>query len=529
MPTRWPCATGCSGAVAPMASEGAGEGATRPDERRLHPFSWLFVLLTQLRQVIVPLLVLLVLGRGEWWELMAVVGAAGLALYSLVYSFGFRYRLEADELVVREGILDRTERHIPYARVQNIVQKRNPLHRLFGVSELRLESAGGAKPEAVMSVIPLADALRIERILRAHGPDAEAEDATAAPPAIDGAPSPSPILLRLPLAELLRLGLVTNRGWVVIGAGFAALWQVVPEERGVARGIWRLVEPLIGRGAEYIPGPLAFAVSAALFLLAAMLAVKGLSLLMAMVDFHAFTLERRGERVRTEAGLLTRRVASARRDKIQRLLYAEGWLMRRMGRQALSCEVAGGLVAANEDAGARLRWLAPIARPAEIERIADEVATGLLPARMDWQPLHPRAWRRMFNASAFWLSVIALPLLIAFGPWVLAGWAVLVAWTFIESRAAARFAGWAFDGEVFAVRGGWLTRRWTLAQVGRGQSVSLVSTPLDRRAGMASMSMDTAGVRPGSFKLRVDYLDAAQARALHLALSRRLDPERATA
>lgn len=503
-----------------MASE--SEGGSRATERRLHPFSWLFVLLTQLRQVIVPLLVLLVLGRGEWWELLAVVGAAGLALYSLVYSFGFRYRLEADELIVREGILDRTERHIPYARVQNIVQKRNPLHRLFGVSELRLESAGGAKPEAVMSVIPLADALRIEQILRARGPEAEADDAASAP-ATDGAPSPSPILLRLPVGELLRLGLVTNRGWVIIGAGFALLWQVVPEERGVARSAWRLVEPLIGRGAEYIPGPLAFAVSAAMFLLMAMAAVKGLSLLMAVVDFHAFTLERRGERVRTEAGLLTRRVASARRDKIQRLLFAEGWLMRRLGRQALSCEVAGGRVAANEDAGARLRWLAPIARPADIERIADDVAAGLLPARMHWQPLHPRAWRRMFNASAFWWSVVALPLLVAFGPWVLAGWALMTAWTFVESRANARFGGWAFDGAVFAVRGGWLTRRWTLARIGRGQSVSLSSSPLDRRAGMASVAMDTAGVRPGSFRLRVDYLDAAQARQLHLALGRRLD------
>jgi len=505
-----------------MASE--DQGGARADELRLHSFSWLFVLLTQSRQAVVPLLVLLVLGRGEAWELLALLGAAGLALYSLVYSFGFRYRLEADEIVVREGIFDRTERHIPYARVQNIVQKRNPLHRLFGVSELRLESAGGLKPEAVMSVIPLADALRIEHILRRHGADAGTDD-VAAVSATDGEPVSSPILLRLPTAELLRLGLVTNRGWVVIGAGAAAIWQVVPEERGVARSAWRLVEPLIGRGAEYIPGPLAFAASAALFLLVVMLAVKLLSLLMAVVDFHGFTVERRGERVRTESGLLTRRVASARRDKVQRLLFADGWLMRRMGRQALSCEVAGGLIAANEDAGARLRWLAPIAPPTEIERIADDVAAGLLPSRMDWQPLHPQAWRRMFNAAAFWWTVVAVPPLVAFGPWVLAGWALLLGWTLIEARAAARFGAWAFDGEVFAVRGGWLTRRWTLARIGRGQSVSLASTPLDRRAGMASVSMDTAGVRPGSFKLRVDYLDAAQARALHLALSRRLDPD----
>ena len=35
------------------------------DARRLHPMSWLFVLLQQLKQFIVPLLVLLFLGRGD--------------------------------------------------------------------------------------------------------------------------------------------------------------------------------------------------------------------------------------------------------------------------------------------------------------------------------------------------------------------------------------------------------------------------------------------------------------------------------
>jgi len=40
--------------------------------------------------------------------------------------------------------------------------------------------------------------------------------------------------------------------------------------------------------------------------------------------------------------------------------------------------------------------------------------------------------------------------------------------------------------------------------------------------------MDTAGVRPGSFELRVDYLDADRARELHASLAARLDPVRAT-
>jgi putative membrane protein len=507
-----PCifATNCSDAVAMTVSEPASG-----DERRLHPWSWLFVLITQLRHVVLPLFVLLVFNRGEWWELLAVVGALALALYSLVYSFGFRYRLAGDELVLREGILDRTERHIPYARVQNIVLKRNPLHRLFGVAELRLESAGGAKPEAVMAVITLDAAREVERLLRDRGAVEGGDE-----PATAGAPAP---LLRLPASEILRLGLASNRGWALVGAGFAAIWQFAPEERGIWRQCWRLVESAIGAGAAMIPGPLASALSALAFGLVFVLVLKLLSIAMAFVSFHGFMLDRRGERVRTEAGLLTRNAASARRDKIQRLIYGEGWLLRLLGRRTLECEVAGGAVAVNEESGARLRWLAPVATPDTAERIADDIAPGLLPSRMDWQPLHPRAWRRMFNASAFWWSVLALPMLGIFGPSVLLLWIGLLGWSLFCARRDARFAGWAFDGETFAVRGGWPSRQWTLARVGRGQSVRLESTPLDRRAGMATVAMDTAGARPGAFALRVAYIAETDARALHARLARHLD------
>ena len=89
-----------------------------------------------------------------------------IAAYSLIYSLGFRYHLADGELIVREGVLFRTERHIPLGRVQSVVQRRNVLHRAFGVTELRLESSGGTRPEAVMSVITANEADRLERVLR---------------------------------------------------------------------------------------------------------------------------------------------------------------------------------------------------------------------------------------------------------------------------------------------------------------------------------------------------------------------------
>ena len=63
-----------------------GSANTLAPEQRLHSLSWLFVLLQQLKQFVVPLLILLVLGRrggndyggGPLWPLIGVGVLAGV-------------------------------------------------------------------------------------------------------------------------------------------------------------------------------------------------------------------------------------------------------------------------------------------------------------------------------------------------------------------------------------------------------------------------------------------------------------------
>jgi putative membrane protein len=57
----------------------------------------------------------------------------------------YRYRIGSDAITVRSGLLARNRREIPFARIHNVEVRQNPLHRLFGVAELRLESAGGVR------------------------------------------------------------------------------------------------------------------------------------------------------------------------------------------------------------------------------------------------------------------------------------------------------------------------------------------------------------------------------------------------
>jgi putative membrane protein len=489
------------------------------EELRLHPFSWLFVMVTQMRSYVLPLGALIVFGRGQGWELWGLLGAVFVGLYALIYSVGFRYRLEADEMIVREGIIFRTERHVPYARIQNVVQERNPLHRFFGVTALHLESAAGGKPEAVMNVITLAAAARIEALLQRRG----AAGAAVPNDSADVAP-----LLALDSRELLRLGLMSNRGAVIVGALFALFYQFDPFDSGGWKpGRIGKVEPFFrdwnsafAQFHEMFPGPLAYAAAAALAVISFFVVLKLLSIVMAVITFHGFALRSDGERVSTVSGLFTRRSASARVDKIQRYSVSESWLARRLGRRTLACEVATGAAEAGEQKRERLRWLAPVATPSVVESLLRELSIDLDLARVQWRPLHPRAWWRAFKLAAVFWSLAVLPAVVWFGPYTALLWFPAMAYAAVEARASLRFSAYSFDGDVFAWRSGWLKRRWAFARIAKGQSVALLQSPFDRRAKMAAVRLDTAGQARDSYAMRVPYLPEGEARALFAALSR---------
>ena len=127
----------------PVAAGPVTAEAAAAPERRLHPLSWLFVLLQQLKQFIVPLLALFLFKQGDRNELWPLIGVGVLALVSVWRYFTYRYHIDADRLVIRSGVLHRSLRVIPFARIHNVAVHQSLLHRMFGVAEVRLESAGG--------------------------------------------------------------------------------------------------------------------------------------------------------------------------------------------------------------------------------------------------------------------------------------------------------------------------------------------------------------------------------------------------
>jgi putative membrane protein len=480
-------------------------------ERRLHPWSWLFVLLQQLKQFVVPLGALLIFGgrnaHDEPWQHLASLIVIGVLVASSVLRYlTFRYRIGRDGLTLRSGWLNRSVREIPFARIHNVGLHQSLLHRAFGVAEVRLESAGGSKPEAEMRVLRLDQALALEQQVRHRGAVPQAAPTQA--------PAGSDTLLTLPPGEVVRLGLISNRGMLAVAAAFGATYQFFPE-RMVADFIEVHGRQAYGYASALHLGWMAGVVTAAVLAGLALIALRLLSVLLAVLQYHGFRLSEHEQRLTVERGLLTRLRTSVSRRRIQSWTLEEGVLHRLFGRRSLRVDTA---VAERQDQSARaLKELAPLATPTLCDDLVRHVLLGAPWPPSQWQAIPARHWWRLSLPA---LCLIPLITAAAVWRWDQWGWLPLLwlPWSALKSYREMQRMGWSMDQSLIAVRGGWWSRWWRFAEVGKLQALRLERSPLDRRFGTASLLLDTAGATSAAPALRIAYLPLEQATALHAAL-----------
>ena len=483
------------------------EAAAADAERRLHPMSWLFVLLQQLKQFIVPLLALVLFGGGdsddigygyggEFWPL---IGVGALAIVSVWQYFTYRYGVSGDALVVRSGLFERSVRVIPFARIHNVALQQSLLHRLVGVAEVRLESAGGTKPEAEMRVLKLEDALALESLVRHRG--------AAAPATATAGPVAAP-LLALDTGEVLRHGLVSNRGMLLVAAAFGGMWQVPGLRENLFEG-WG--ESAFGWAEGRQFGPAEYVLAGASLLLLAVVAVRLLSMLVALLQYHGFELREHGRRLTVERGLLARWRTSASRRRIQAWTLEEGVLHRLLKRRSLAVDTAVAEEQQNQQRA--LRELAPIATPQACDALIRHLLPGARWDTLAWQLQPASNWWRIWWPGAVIAVSIAAAASVRAGAWALLvllwlPWSAFTAWQH------ARRLAWSVNDALVAVRGGWWSRHWRFAEVDKLQALQLTRNAVDRRFGTASLSFDTAGAGALAPPLRIRFLPEAVAREL---------------
>ena len=458
--------------------------------RRLHPAGIAVLGFRALREIAVPALIALV----------ATVGGGGLDSGSLVRAAAFAlaaagfavlagyvswrtvsYAISDTAISVRRGVFSVKETVVPLERVQAVDTIQGPLQRLFGVTSVHVQSAGGSRQGEIVleALAPAAAAELRERI----GQGARAVAAA------DPAREPDAVW-RLGTGRLAVAALTAGQLGVILPV-LAAAGQFADDLVGDPNGR--------GSAVDVVPDTLG---EAELALLALLGLAWLLSILGAIVAFAGFNAVREGDRLHIRRGLLARREATVPVARVQAAVVVAGVLRQPFGLAALRVEVAGY---AKEAAAAQT--LCPLLRASEVEGFLAAMLPGLADDGGRLAPAPPRALRRhLIVPVGIALAGGAAVAAAGLGAWGVALLLPALAKGILDHRSA----GWRLEEDRVVLRFRRLAQRTVIVPTRRVQRHELFQTPFQRRAGLAGFRVAAgAGTRAS-----VTHLEEPVARAL---------------
>jgi putative membrane protein len=459
-----------------------------------------------------PLVVVLFASKGDLMGKI-VIGATGFFLLTVAgailrYLF-FRYRITDDSVLIREGVLKKTQIDIKFDRVQAINTRQSFIFRAFGLVTIMLDTAGSGKQEGHIPAVKTAvsDSLK-ERIQRTAPARSDIDEAGNDEGDESGHKGTPRRLLWLRARDIVRIGLSSNRALiflVFLGPLLEQLGSTVEEgiEEGIENGSLAadVAQAGVTIGVGYV-FMIAFAVL--LFLIAA-------SVIGAFLRYHRFELVSDNHVLRSTGGLLTRHEHSINLTKVQTVVVQQNIMLRLFRRFRLQARQAS-----SGKAKASKSFIIPLCRADQLADLAGEIfgeeyrGAVLDPAATDFLPVAIQYFRTRALLIGV-LPAVALTLALA----TPTGFYSLLILLWIPAAAYVswrQFKGYGISiaNDGLAVRRGFLGYQVNSFLHRKVQRISLTQTTLQRRKGLATLRFYLAS---GSIKLPyVDFQKACQLR-----------------
>jgi putative membrane protein len=438
-------------------------------------------------------------GHGSWWSL---AGAAFVVVAGMLRWFTTTYRVSAEQVQVRKGLLRRQMLTVPRDRIRTVDVTANALHRSLGLAKVEVGTGRtDRKDEAVkLDALHADEATRLREELLHRVPSRPAERAR---------PPRETLLARVP-PEWVRYGPFTLTGLVTVGVIAGVAGRAVNEAH-IDPGQLGPVSALLDRW-EHAALPVEIAVFAA----GLMVAVAVASTLGYVLAFYGFRLTRNSAgTLHVTRGLITTRSITIEERRLHGVEISEPLLLRAV-RGARCLAITTGLrVGRGAERGGSL--LLPPAPRAEAQRVAAEVLGNGRPLTSPLTSHGPRATRRRYTRAVGLAALIALVL---FGlaqvggmpswPWHASPVLLVIAASLAYDRT--RSLGHALVDETLVSRRGSLVRRRSALSCDGIIGWNLRRSFFQRRAGLATLVATTAAGRQ-----RIDVQDVPLDEALRVA------------
>lgn len=88
-------------------------------------------------------------GRGIFYLIFITFSAICVIIYSTLQRKSFHFTVEDAYLTFQQGVLNKSQRHVPYGVIQNIIIKQDLIDRILNIASLVIENAsqGGASKQ----------------------------------------------------------------------------------------------------------------------------------------------------------------------------------------------------------------------------------------------------------------------------------------------------------------------------------------------------------------------------------------------
>ena len=390
--------------------------------------------------------------RGDMGPAAILLGLVlvGGAIYGIASWVRTKFWIEAEELRVDTGVINRQSRRIRIDRLQGIDIVQPFVARLFGLAELRMDVAGGNAREGSLAFLPLSDARDLKDLLLARRDAVRASadvqtgtsDATAGP--IVEPPVPDRQLARVDMKTLLLSILLSAETIGLVLSGFALLGGFF------VTGQW------IGASAAV---PVFFGFGVVIF--------KRFS------GNYNFTVSETPAGLQVRRGLFDLNSQTIALKRLQGIVITEPALWRQLGWARLDVSIAGYASSSDDANGPAVSIALPVGDRRLVIWLANHVLGGVNPDETALSSPPERA-----------------------------KWAAPIARVFMSAGASDR---------VVVSREGWLTRRTHVVPHGRIQSLRVTQGPWQRKLGLADVEMDSP---PGPANACARHRDADEARRI---------------
>ncbi|HTI75204.1 MAG TPA: PH domain-containing protein [Mycobacterium sp.] len=422
-----------------------------------------------LRQI--PLLIgSVVLGSATgnpWWTLF---GLALIVGYGVARWFTTSYRIDSEEVRLRTGVLQRKVLSVPRNRIRSVSTDARLLHRLLGLTVLRLSTGQDARRDAgfALDAVEADQIPRLRAILLADSL-MPAEDETTGRELARWQPS------------WLRYSPLSFTGLAMIAAAVGVIYQA---GAGAALQDSRLARSGLDAAERF-----GVAASVTVVVVVVLIASVLLSVLRSLVTYGNLVLRRDADVLHLEHGLLRVREHTFDMRRLRGGTLREPLLVRLFGGARLDAVMTGV-----GGAGEASLLLPPCPR-ATAETVLSELIEAQNPVSGPLRAHGPAATRRR------WTRALALPLVLLvtmvalhseMPVWTWPAWGVLTVCCALLALDRSRALGHRVDADWLVARAGSLDRRRDCIAAAGVIGWTVRQTLLQRRAGVATLIAATA-------------------------------------